>query len=138
MDISSIMSRIKGNAKPLEEKYKIEVANFTSEKRFIDWCDDNWYSTSYDRGCRFTAAEVTRILSQLKRHYVYKVNVISESGDVKHHNMVTFLKPVSRENYVPNIRANPFTGQQVLDIERIMRERKTYLDRQEELKKKKQ
>jgi len=49
--------------------------------RYIKWCDECWFETGKAPLYIFSYDEALTIVKQLKKHYIYQAELVSENGD---------------------------------------------------------
>jgi len=70
------------------KKYALKLLFKGGTEKYVLWCDEHWYDVTVDPTPRFTQAEVYKMANMMKDHYVYKMDVISETGAVDHLNFL--------------------------------------------------
>jgi hypothetical protein len=53
-----------------------------SDNKYVDWCDNFWYGTTKNDIKKFSKEEALEIVNQLCNHYVYKVILTDDNGEV--------------------------------------------------------
>lgn len=64
------------------ELYSIRLTNRPSNRCYVNWCNERWYSTDGDPSPHFTDSMADSIIENLKNHYCYRVQKIDSNGNV--------------------------------------------------------
>jgi len=68
------------------KRYAVKIICRDNIDRYVAWCNECWYGTTRLPTPRFTHMEALKIVNQMKNHYRYILDVVSETGEVEHFN----------------------------------------------------
>ena len=62
-------------------RYAIKIGS-----SFLEWCSDTWYGTTTLPMYNMTLEKAKETSMNLKKHYVYEMDIVDEDGDTIHIN----------------------------------------------------
>jgi len=62
--------------------YCIGLGEPDKSPRYVNTCDDHWYTTTSVKLFQFTQNQVNTIITQLRSHFQFKIFVLDQNGEV--------------------------------------------------------